>query len=61
MVKVLFGSYLTQAEISSMGVISLRKGENVTQINRRVVKRDCDYSRFLFLCIYIFHDTIMKL
>ena len=30
MVKVLFGSYLTQAEISSMGVISLRKGENVT-------------------------------
>ena len=30
MVKALFGSYLTQAEISSMSVISLRKGENVT-------------------------------
>ena len=30
MVKVFFVSYLTQAEISSMSVISLRKGENVT-------------------------------
>jgi len=30
MVKVLFVSDLTQAEISSMSVISLRKGENVT-------------------------------
>ena len=35
--------------------------ENVTQINRRVVKRDCVYRRFLFLSIYIYILFIIPL